>query len=143
MRVPRSRQVDALRETVHLGSARAAAALARLLSDAPVLIEVPRVVATGPPGLGWLLGGRDARVVAATFDVGGDVSAELWWVLPAEAARRLGQRLLQRTSGCGVVAASEGAALAEAANIVASSCCSAMGTMLGARMVPSTPRLQE
>jgi hypothetical protein len=53
---------------VHLGSAQAASMLARLVGDVGVLVDVP----AGHRGdnrqqLGWLLGGRDLRVMAATF----------------------------------------------------------------------------
>lgn len=141
MTAPLARQEDALREVVHLGSAQAASMLARLVGDVGVLVEVPRVVEVTRPQLGWLLGGRDVPVLAASFALEGDVPGTLWWVLPMDAAERLGQRLLRRPGVAGPLASSRTAALAEAANIVASACCSAMGSMLKAKMLPSTPRV--
>jgi len=138
---PLARQEDALREVVQLGSAQAASMLARLVGDVGVLVEVPRVVEVTRPQLGWLLGGRDVPVLAASFALEGDVPGTLWWVLPMDSAERLGQRLLRRPGVTGPLASSRTAALAEAANIVASACCSSMGSMLKAKMLPSTPKV--
>ncbi len=143
MKTPLARQEDALKEVVHLGSAQAASMLARLVGDVGVLVEVPRVVEVTPPQLGWLLGGRDVRVLAATFTLEGEVPGTLWWLLPVDAAERLGQRLLRRPGVTGPLSASANAAIAEAANIVASACCSSMGGMLKAKMLPSTPHMRE
>ena len=54
--------------------------------------------------LGWLLGGRDVQVLAASFALEGDVPGTLWWVLPMESAERLGQRLLRRPGVTGPLA---------------------------------------
>jgi chemotaxis protein CheC len=143
VKTPLARQEDALKEVVHLGSAQAASMLARLVGDVGVLVEVPRVVEVTPPQLGWLLGGRDVRVLAATFTLEGEVPGTLWWLLPVDSAERLGQRLLRRPGVTGPLSASASAAIAEAANIVASACCSSMGGMLKAKMLPSTPRMSE
>jgi chemotaxis protein CheC len=142
MTAPLARQEDALREVVHLGSAQAASMLARLVGDVGVLVEVPRVAGVTRPQLGWLLGGRDVEVVAASFGLEGDVPGTLWWILPMESAERLGQRLLRRPGVTGPLASSRTAALAEAANIVASACCSSMGAMLKAKMLPTTPKME-
>lgn len=141
MTAPLARQEDALREVVHLGSAQAASMLARLVGDVGVLVEVPRVIEVTRQQLGWLLGGRDVQVLAASFALEGDVPGTLWWVLPMESVERLGLRLLRRPGVTGPLASSRTAALAEAANIVASACCSSMGSMLKAKMLPSTPKV--
>jgi chemotaxis protein CheY-P-specific phosphatase CheC len=69
----------------------------------------------------------------------GDVPGALWWVLPMEAADTLGRRLLRRPSATGTLSASASAALGEAANIVASAFCSTAGSLVRAKMLPSTP----
>lgn len=143
MKALTARQEDALREVAHLGSAQAASMLARLVGDVGVLVDVPQVLAANKWQLGWLLGGRDVKVMAATFGIEGDVTGQLWWVLKADDAERLGHRLLQRPGVKGPLSSAAGAALAEAANIVASSCLSAIGTMVHAAMLPSTPELFE
>lgn len=143
MKALTARQEDALREVAHLGSAQAASMLARLVGDVGVLVDVPQVLAANKWQLGWLLGGRDVKVMAATFGIEGDVTGQLWWVLKADDAERLGHRLLQRPGVKGPLSSAAGAALAEAANIVASACLSAIGTMVHAVMLPSTPELFE
>lgn len=143
MKALTARQEDALREVAHLGSAQAASMLARLVGDVGVLVDVPQVLAANKWQLGWLLGGRDVKVLAATFAIEGDIAGQLWWVLKADNAERLGLRLLQRPGLKGPLPGAAGAALAEAANIVASSCLSAIGTMVHAAMLPSTPELLE
>lgn len=143
MKALTARQADALREVAHLGSAQAASMLARLVGDVGVLVDVPQVLAANKWQLGWLLGGRDVKVLAATFGIEGDVTGQLWWVLKADDAERLGRRLLQRPGVSGPLSSAGGAALAEAANIVASACLSAIGTMVHAAMLPSTPELFE
>ena len=131
-----ARQVDALTETAHLGAAQAASMLARLVGDCGVLVDVPSVAQVSSWQLAWLLGGRDVPVVAARFGIEGPFTGALWWVLPRDDAKRLGQRLVQR-NGVGTISA----ALNEAANIVASACLSAIGTMTHAPLLPSTPEM--
>jgi chemotaxis protein CheC len=141
-----ARQEDALREVAHLGSAQAASMLARLVGDVGVLVDVPVVMSANRWQVGWLLGGRDVKVVAATFQFGSapesEVKGELWWVLKADDAERLGRRLLTRPGVSGPLSATASAALSEAANIVASACANALGTMVHAVLLPSTPEVQ-
>lgn len=137
------RQEDALRELANLGSAKAASMLARLVGDVGVLVDVPTVLSATRAQVGWLLGGRDVKVLAATFGIEGELSGQLWWVLREGDARRLGQRLLARPGVSGPLSSSANAALAEAANIVASACVSQMGTMMHASLLPSTPQVRE
>jgi len=134
-----ARQEDALRELAHLGSAKAASMLARLVGDVGVLVDVPTVIELHRCHLTWLFGGRDVNVVAACFAIDGEVRGQLWWVLKREQALRLTQRLSRRPG----VESSLNAALAEAANIVASACVSAVSTMVHANLLPSTPEMHE
>jgi chemotaxis protein CheC len=141
-----ARQEDALREVAHLGSAQAASMLARLVGDVGVLVDVPVVLSANRWQMGWLLGGRDVKVVAATFTLvtspPSDIQGELWWVLKADDAERLGRRLLARPGVSGPLSATASAAFGEAANIVASACATALGTMVHAPLLPSTPEVQ-
>lgn len=137
---PTARQEDALRELAHLGSAKAASMLARLVGDVGVLVDVPLVMEAHRWQLSWLFGGRDVNVVAASFAIEGEVRGQLWWVLKRDQATRLTARLSRRP---GVESTSLNAALAEAANIVASACVSAVSTMVHAHLLPSTPEMHE
>lgn len=117
--------------------------LARLVGGLGVMTDVPHVAQVEPGQLSLLLGGFGTRVVAAGFTIEGDLHGHLWWVLPVDDARRLGARLLNRPSLHGRLSSDERSALAEAANIVASACCSALAQLLKGRLLPSTPHLQE
>jgi chemotaxis protein CheC len=143
MTLPTARQEDALRELAHLGSAQAASMLARLVGDVGVLVDVPQVLNANRWQLGWLLGGRDVPVFAAAFEIHGELSGRLWWVLTSNDARRLGQRLMRRPGVRGLLSEDLRAALTEAANIVASSTLSSIGTMVHANLLPSTPEVTE
>lgn len=114
--------------------------LARLVGDVGVLVDVPTVMETQRCHLTWLFGGRDVNVIAASFAIEGEVRGQLWWVLKRDQAIRLTQRLKRRP---GVESTSLNAALAEAANIVASACVSAVSTMVHANLLPSTPEMHE
>jgi chemotaxis protein CheC len=138
-----ARQEDALRELANMGSAKAASMLARLVGDVGVLVDVPVVLSANRYQLGWLLGGRDVKVHAAAFGIEGELPGQLWWVLRDEDARRLGQRLLARPGVSGPLSSSAVAALSEAANIVASACVSAIGTLTHCNLRPTTPQVRD
>lgn len=138
-----ARQEDALRELAHLGSAQGASMLARLVGDVGVLVDVPQVLRANRWQLAWLLGGRDLRVVAATFGIEGELRGQLWWVLKADDAQRLGRRLLKRPGLAGPLSGNVAAALAEAANIVASAALDAIGDFVHLSVIPSTPNMLE
>lgn len=137
------KQQDALREVANIGGGHAASMLARLVGGLGVMTEVPRVSHVDVGQLALLMGGAGMRAVTIGFTFEGALCGHLWWVLPAEDARRLGGRLLARPTANGRLSTEERGALAEAANIVASSCCTAIGQLLRGRVVPSTPHLQE
>ena len=136
-----ARQQDMLRELANLGSAQAASMLARLVGDVGVLVDVPMVQAATPRQLNWLFGGSDLRVLAVTFGLEGALKGQLWWVLKADDAERLGQRLLARPGVSGPLSSSATEALAEAANIVASACLSTLGNVVKAGVLPTPPTI--
>ena len=74
------RQEDALREFANMGSAKAASMLARLVGDVGVLVDVPVVLAANRFQLGWLLGGRDVKIQAATGGIEGEFKDGEFWV---------------------------------------------------------------
>jgi chemotaxis protein CheC len=135
------RQVDALKEVVHLGAAQAASMLARLVADAGVWVDVPMVVEVAATHLPTLLGGVGLKVGGAHFAIDGLPGGSVWWLLPALDAQRLGDRLLKRITFAGTYAEGLLAALREAANIVASASLSAIGTLVHAPLLPTTPAM--
>jgi chemotaxis protein CheC len=133
-------RMDALREVANVGAASAARALSQLMGGEQVLLEVPRVLRRNSPRLGELLGGLKAKVVAASFEVTGALKGELALVWSAEDAARLGQRLAAAVRQGSAPELAE-SALAEAANIMASACLSAVGHLVGMTSLPSVPKL--
>jgi chemotaxis protein CheC len=85
-----------------------------------------------------LLGGGETRVVAAKLGMQGQLRGVLLLVLPESDSRALEALLLRREDA---PAEERESALSETANIVASACLSAIGTLTGWRLLPSVPVL--
>jgi chemotaxis protein CheC len=138
--VPNELQLDALREVANVGCGHAATALSRLVGGRRVHIELPRAWLRPVDDLAGLLGGAEARVVVASFRMEGELTGRLFLSLTELNARRLCETLLAR-SHLPPLDETQRSALSEAANIVASACLSAMGGLVGVRLVPSVPTL--
>jgi chemotaxis protein CheC len=141
-------QRDALREVANIGCGHAASALARLMGGRPVQLSVPRVESVDLSGdlsadaaaIPGLLGGGAARVLAARLGVEGELQGTLLMLLPARDGEALGRLLMGPRPASPEDTRS---ALSETANILASACLSAIGTLTGWRLLPSVPRLTE
>ena len=141
-------QRDALREVANIGCGHAANALGRLMGGKPVHLSVPRVEsidassidASGSASIARLLGGSDTRVLAAQLGVEGGLHGSLLMLLPTRESDALGRLLLGGTESS---AEDTRSALSETANILASACLSAIGTLTGWRLLPSVPHLTE
>jgi chemotaxis protein CheC len=137
-------QRDALREVANIGGGHAASALARLLGDKPVQLSVPRVeavdVSDGAAAIPALLGGPTGRVLAARLGVEGELRGTLLMLLPASDGEALGRLLMGPRPAS---AEDTRSALFETANILASACLSAIGSLTGWRLLPSVPHLTE
>ncbi len=130
-------QLDALREVANIGCGHAATALARLVGGKRVDLSVPRaVVTTAEEATGQL--GCEEPVVGVKLGMEGELRGGMLFVLPSRDGAALGSVLLGQVSG-GVELES---ALAEAANIVASACLSAIGTLTGWKLLPTVPELR-
>lgn len=137
-------QRDALREVANIGCGHAASALARLTGGKPVQLSVPRVesvdLSSEAAAIPGLLGGVAGRVLAARLGVEGELSGSLLLLLPARDGEALGRLLMGPRPAS---AEDTRSALAEMANILASACLSAIGTLTGWRLLPTVPRLTE
>lgn len=134
---------DALREVANIGAGHAASMLARLVGGVGVMLDVPRMLPGGSVSMTTLLGGAGTDVVAVKLGIQGGLRGEMWWVLPRADAARLGGRLLRRPALHGKLSNDEHSALAEAANVVASACLTAIGQMARVPLLPSTPQVFE
>ena len=135
---PSDIQLDALREVANIGCGHAVSALARLVGGRTVNLSVPRAVLASTQEVAVLLGGPEAPVVAARLGMEGQLRGLLMLVLPVEDATALETLLLRRPDAS---AEERESALSETANIVASACLSAIGTLTGWRLLPSVPVL--
>ncbi|AKJ07796.1 chemotaxis protein CheC [Archangium gephyra] len=135
---PSDIQLDALREVANIGCGHAVNALARLVGGRTVNLSVPRAVLAAPADVAELLGGAEAPVVAAKLGMEGQLRGVLLLVLPREDSSALEALLLRRQDA---PAEERESALSEAANIVASACLSAIGTLTGWRLLPTVPEL--
>jgi chemotaxis protein CheC len=135
---PSDLQLDALREVANIGCGHAVNALARLVGGRTVNLSVPRAVLAAAAEVAELLGGGEAPVVAAKLGMEGQLRGVLLLVLPREDSAALESLLLRRQDA---PAEERESALSEAANIVASACLSAIGTLTGWRLLPTVPEL--
>ncbi|WNG51010.1 fibril biogenesis regulator DifG [Archangium minus] len=136
--LPSDIQLDALREVANIGCGHAVSALARLVGGRTVNLSVPRAVLATASEVAGLLGGGDAPVVAAKLGMQGQLRGVLMLVLPQEDASALESLLLRRQDA---PQEERESALAETANIVASACLSAIGSLTGWRLLPTVPVL--
>ncbi len=135
---PSDIQLDALREVANIGCGHAVSALARLVGGRTVNLSVPRALLAEASELAGLLGGSEAAVVAAKLGMEGQLRGVLLLVLPAEDSEALEALLLRRRDA---PLEERESALSETANIVASACLSAIGTLTGWRLLPTVPTL--
>jgi chemotaxis protein CheC len=136
---PSPLHLDALREVANIGCGHAATALSQLVGGRRVDISVPRVVVTRVADLAELIGGAEAAVVACSLAMEGDLTGGLLMVLPESDAHRLCMLLLNQPSGEGPLQEDQRSAFGEVANIVASACLSAIGTLTKFRLLPGVP----
>jgi chemotaxis protein CheC len=138
--VPNESQLDALSEVVNVGGGHAATALSRLVGGKRVQVELPRVSVRSARDAESLTPAPSQRVIAATFALEGDWSGRMLLCFDEVDGRRLSEVLLGASTP-GVLGETQRSALAEAANIIASACLSAMGRLVGHRLVPSVPTM--
>lgn len=138
---PTALQLDALREVANVGCGHAASALSRLVGGRIVDLSVPRALVTPTGELPAFLGGGNADVLAATLGVEGDLEGQLLLILPQQDALTLAALMLQQPVAEALDELAQ-SAISEAANIVASACLSAIGTLTGMRLLPTIPALR-
>jgi chemotaxis protein CheC len=130
--------LDALREVANIGCGHAVNALARLVGGRTVNLSVPRAMLASASEVAELLGGGEAPVVAAKLGIEGQLRGMMLLVLPTADGAALEALLLRRHDA---PLEERESAMSETANIVASACLSALGTLTGWRLLPSVPVL--
>jgi chemotaxis protein CheC len=126
----------------NIGCGNAASALSRLVGGKRVSIEVPRAHVVEVDDLSALVGGHARKVVAATLEIHGQLAGRVMVLLEQGDAHRLCELLLNAPTQM-LLREAERSAFAEAANIIASACLSAIGQLTGLSLVPSVPHVEE
>lgn len=132
-------QLDALTEISNVGVGHAATAFSQLLGTS-VDIRVPRVSIMDISEVPDYLGGADKPVVGMFLKMLGDATGDMLIIYPKESADRMVSLLLQvDMSEDDIFSEMSQSALKEVGNILASAYLSALGSMLGISLIPSTP----
>ncbi len=142
MLTPTSAQLDALREVANIGCGHAANALARLVGNRAIHIDVPRVMLMAPSEVVTLVGGGSAPVVGSSLGMRGGLSGQMLLVMPESDAHALCGVLLGQPSS-GVLGEAQRGAVSEVANILASACLSAIGNLTGLKLLPTVPSVAQ
>jgi chemotaxis protein CheC len=129
-------QMDALREVANIGCGHAANVLSRLIGGKRVDVSLPQAFIAPAMEVAGRLGEGEAPLVVAKLGMQGELGGLLLVVLPEAAGRALEDLLLQRSDA---PPEERESALAEAANILASACLSAIGGLTGWRLLPTVP----
>lgn len=138
---PTDLQLDALREVANVGAGHAARALSALVGGQKMGMDIPRAQRVEAPELAEMLGGAGASVVCVSFQMTGALAGQILLVWTEPDAQVLAEWLL-KSGGPSNAKGSVSSALAEAANIIASACLSAVGQLAGIKLLPSVPHLQ-
>jgi chemotaxis protein CheC len=138
-RVRAANSVDRLSELLNIGAGHAAGALALLLGRT-FWMRVPRVRRFGAgAGPAPQLAAAGVGGAALLFEVDGSLGGIVAFCLPGASLEALRSRLLGARAETPPELVES--ALREAGNVVVSHVCSAIADTLGARLVPSLPRL--
>jgi chemotaxis protein CheC len=139
---PTPLQLDALREIANVGCGHAASALSKLVGGRKVEIAVPHAGLAQVAELPRMLGGEGLPVVAAGFDIVGQLTGHLLVVLPQDDAQALTGHMLRQQQQ-GPLEGDHRDAFSEVGNILASACLSAIGSLSGFKLLPSVPNLKQ
>ncbi|MCY1040117.1 chemotaxis protein CheC [Corallococcus sp. bb12-1] len=135
--LPSDAQLDALREVANIGCGHGANALARMMGGR-VDLSIPEVRLTSTQE-GPALLGDDGPAIAVRLGMTGELRGALVLLLPPHDGEALESVLVR---GQPASPEERESALAEAANIIASACLSAIGRLTGWRLLPTVPRLE-
>lgn len=131
-------QLDALKEVGNIGAAHASAALEQLISQR-VTITVPRAYVLPIEKIPKVLGKEDDIIIGLFFRIFGEVQGSILVTFSEEQAMFFANTLLGGDNSEQKMTEEKGSALKELGNILASSYLTAMSTLMGFNLMPSTP----
>ncbi|MCC5909821.1 MAG: chemotaxis protein CheC [Clostridiaceae bacterium] len=132
--------LDVLREIGNIGAGNAATALA-LMIHKKIDMEVPMVKILEFEEVAKILGGEESVVAGIYFDVQGDVTGNIMFLLDTSSSKVLTGMLMGREDYSKELDEMDRSALQEIGNILSGSYISSLSTLTGLNLVLSVPSL--
>lgn len=132
--------LDVLKELGNIGSGNAATALSTMISNR-VDMNVPQVKILDFQDVPKVLGGEETPVVGIYFEMSGELSGNIMFVLSLESAKNLTNILFRRDDTSYELDEMDLSALSEIGNILASSYINSLSMLTGMKINVSVPSL--
>ncbi|SCY13362.1 chemotaxis protein CheC [Alkaliphilus peptidifermentans] len=132
--------LDVLREIGNIGSGNAASALAKLINKR-IDMDVPIIQILAFEDVAAILGGEEMVVAGIYFEVDGDISGNIMFLLDIASSKILTSILMGREDFSGELDEMDRSALQEVGNILSGSYISSLSALTGLTMKLSIPSL--
>jgi len=132
--------LDVLKELGNIGSGNAATALASML-DKKVDMHVPKVKILEFKDVAGVLGDDEIPVVGIYFEMEGDISGNIMFILNLSSSKNLVNILLKREEGAPELDEMDMSALSEVGNILAASYVNSLSSLTGLSIRISVPSI--
>lgn len=134
-----SYKLDVLKELANIGMGHAVTALAQMLGEETIFMDVPVATLVSLQDVPELMGGAELPVAGVFIASAGDIQLKILFVLPLESALNLTSLLLP--AGQKDSEDLKLSALLEVGNILTSSYLTALSLMTGLKLLPSPPAI--
>lgn len=135
-----SMHIDVLREIGNIGAGNAATALATMVGK-KIDMEVPIVKILDYGDVAGILGGEENVVAGVYFDVSGDITGNILFLLDASSSKVLTGMLMGREDYLKELDEMDRSALQEMGNILSGSYMSSLSALTGLNLILSVPSL--
>lgn len=132
--------LDVLREVGNIGAGNAATALAKMI-DKKIDMEVPMVKILDYGDVANTLGGEESVVAGIYFDVEGDITGNIMFLLDVNSSKILTGMLMGREDYSKELDEMDRSALQEVGNILSGSYISSLSALTGLNLILSIPSL--
>ncbi|SHJ06166.1 chemotaxis protein CheC [Lutispora thermophila] len=135
-----SNQIDVLKEIGNIGAGNAITALSKMVSKR-INMDVPKVNIVEFKDVADLAGGPETLVAGIYFNVNGDISGSIMFLIDTKSSRTLINWLMGKNETRMELDEIELSALKEVGNILAGSYLSSISTLTGLKLTVSVPSL--
>lgn len=135
-----SMHLDVLREIGNIGAGNAATALAKMI-DKKIDMEVPIVKILDYCDMANSLGGEENVVAGIYFDVSGDITGNIMFLLDIKSSKVLTGMLMGREDYAKELDEMDRSALQEVGNILSASYINSLSSLTGLNLILSIPSL--